>query len=177
MIELRYLIFSLFILPIWFYYRRQSLRKKNKSLRVSREFIIQLFFLYILAVIYLTMRPFEFQIPYYGNRPFHFDTQLFYQLTHMARSHWRYQILYSIGNILMFIPFGMLAPIIFPKLRYVIVLIFCGFIFSLIIELTQALFTLTRSATVDDLVFNTVGALLGYFVFLILSAFASHTNK
>lgn len=168
MIESRFLIFLLIILPIWFYFRRRYVLKNNKKIRLESESIVHLFFFYIIAVLYLTLRPFEFQIPFYGNREFYFDTNLFYQLRHMASSHVYYQLLYSVGNILLFVPFGMLGPIVFRRLRHFILLVITGFLFSLLIELTQGLFTLSRAATVDDLFFNTLGAIIGYFIYLIL---------
>lgn len=66
-----------------------------------------------------------------------------------------------LGNIVLFIPFGMLFPIIFDKRQK-------GFLcsavaFSLVIEIIQFILAL-GSTDIDDLIFNVVGAYIGYFV-------------
>lgn len=164
----RFLIILLFVLPLWFLIRKNYRKKHVPELNVYYEWFVHLFFFYLLAVFYLTMQPFDFQIPFYGERIFYFDYNLFYQLRHMASSHLYYQMLYSLGNILLFIPFGMLTPVLFKKCRKVRFVLLFGFLFSLMIELTQGLFTLTRKATLDDIFFNTSGALIGYLIFLII---------
>ncbi|WP_067836200.1 VanZ family protein [Amphibacillus sediminis] len=171
MLELRFIPFIAIGYPLWLLLRRGHLVKHKKKISLLNETVVQVFFIYILVVIYLTFRPFTFQIPFIGPRPFSFDTNLFYQLSHMADGYFHLQLLYSLGNIMMFVPFGMLAPVVFRPLRHPILLIGSGFLFSLMIELTQALFTLTRYGTVDDLFFNTTGAVLGYFVYLYARSF------
>lgn len=66
-----------------------------------------------------------------------------------------------VGNVLLFIPLGVFLPAIWRKQRRwwtclltVIVLITC-------VELTQ-LFTTLGSADVDDVILNSLGAMLGY---------------
>ena len=66
-----------------------------------------------------------------------------------------------VGNIVLFIPFGMLFPIISDKKRKGVLC--AAIIFSLLIEITQLLFAL-GSTDVDDLIFNVSGAYIGYFV-------------
>ena len=56
-----------------------------------------------------------------------------------------------VGNIVLFIPFGMLFPIISDKKRKGVLC--AAIIFSLLIEITQLLFAL-GSTDVDDLIFN-----------------------
>lgn len=163
-------LFLLTSYSIWLLSRVFSLVRRRKAVVLTNELILQLFVIYFSAVIFLTMSPFSFQVPMIGPRAFSFDNQLFYKLRHMSDGYLHLQLLYSVVNILMFIPFGMLAPFTFKKLRSFIWLVVVGFLFSLSIELTQGLFTLTRRATVDDLVLNTVGAILGYFIFITLSS-------
>lgn len=66
-----------------------------------------------------------------------------------------------VGNIVLFIPFGMIFPIISNKKRKGVLC--AAIIFSLLIEITQLLFAL-GSTDVDDLIFNVLGAYIGYFV-------------
>lgn len=66
-----------------------------------------------------------------------------------------------IGNIVMFLPLGVLAPLLWPRLRrlWLLLLISCGVIAA--IELLQ-LVTLLGSCDVDDLLLNLLGVLLGW---------------
>ena len=68
------------------------------------------------------------------------------------------------GNILMFIPVGMSWPFCFKKLDKVWKTVLAGFGYSLFIELTQ-LFVFGRSTDIDDLMLNTIGALIGALIF------------
>ena len=72
------------------------------------------------------------------------------------------------GNILAFAPFGFLLPIITPENRKWIKLALITFLFSLTIELLQLVFKV-GIFDVDDLLMNTLGGLLGYFIFTIVN--------
>ncbi len=64
------------------------------------------------------------------------------------------------GNIIMFIPVGIMFPHIFKKVNNFWVTIALGFAFTFFIEFTQ-LFLYDRCSDVDDLLLNTVGAAIG----------------
>ena len=82
----------------------------------------------------------------------------------------------TILNIIFFMPFGFLLPILWNKFRKFIPTVFAGFIFSLIIEVGQ-LFTI-RATEVEDLIMNTLGTILGFILFKILSIiFKKLSNK
>lgn len=73
------------------------------------------------------------------------------------------------GNIVLFIPFGLALPILFPKImKHKMILI--GFSVSLVIELTQGIAGLYigynyRSCDIDDLLLNTLGTVLGVLIY------------
>ena len=82
----------------------------------------------------------------------------------------------TILNIIFFMPFEFLLPTLWNKFRKFIPTVFAGFIFSLIIEVGQ-LFTI-RATDVDDLIMNTLGTILGFILFKILSIiFKKLSNK
>ena len=82
----------------------------------------------------------------------------------------------TILNIIFFMPFGFLLPTLWNKFRKFIPTVFAGFIFSLIIEVGQ-LFTI-RATDVDDIIMNTLGTILGFILFKILSIiFKKLSNK
>ncbi|WP_252235868.1 VanZ family protein [Clostridium sp. CH2] len=67
-------------------------------------------------------------------------------------------------NIIMTIPLGFLLPLIWKQFRTLKKVALSGFLLSLCIELSQ-LFTQSRNTTTDDLIMNTLGAIIGYFIF------------
>ena len=152
------------IMVVGFWAFRTIIIYRKKQYSIFKNWPWQMSFLYFLAVGYLTMRPFYFQIPF-ETREFSFDTHLFYNLLHMADGYLAYQLLYSVGNIMLFVPLGFLLPLLNKKFHSIILVAMIGFLVSLSIELTQATFTITRFGTVDDLVFNTFGAFIGITIF------------
>ncbi|MEI4830113.1 VanZ family protein [Bacillus sp. FJAT-53711] len=71
----------------------------------------------------------------------------------------------TIGNVVMFIPFGFFTPLLFPKVNNwkLTCKLFIKIIFF--IELLQ-LITFTGIFDVDDIILNTTGALIGYSIFI-----------
>ncbi|MDZ5606145.1 VanZ family protein [Bacillus pseudomycoides] len=66
-------------------------------------------------------------------------------------------------NILLFMPLGFLLPIIWPQFRTMKNTAYAGFFFSLAIELSQLLNH--RITDIDDLLMNTLGAIIGYLLY------------
>ncbi|KUO64011.1 MAG: teicoplanin resistance protein VanZ [Gracilibacter sp. BRH_c7a] len=71
-----------------------------------------------------------------------------------------------IENILLFIPLGFMLPFIWKKYEVLWQTALSGITFSLIIELSQ-LFN-GRITDIDDLLMNTLGALIGWVIFRLL---------
>ncbi len=71
------------------------------------------------------------------------------------------------GNVLVFMPFGFLLPIMGRRLRGFFRIILLGFALSLAVECIQ-LITGTGCFDVDDLFLNTVGSALGFLIFAIM---------
>ena len=67
----------------------------------------------------------------------------------------------AVLNILLFVPFGYLLPLLWHRVDRWWKLLLCGLFVSLLIELLQ-LVTLRGMFDLDDLMNNTVGALLGW---------------
>lgn len=74
-----------------------------------------------------------------------------------------------IGNIAMFIPSGIILPILYKKLDSFWKTVGAGALISLSIELIQLLFY-TRTTDINDLILNTLGAALGYGIYAIVKA-------
>ncbi|WP_332694610.1 VanZ family protein [Halalkalibacter lacteus] len=69
-----------------------------------------------------------------------------------------------IGNIVLFIPLGFLLPSVCPKVRRLLMVFCISFSVSLLIEVSQFLFT-HRVANVDDVILNTLGGVIGLLIF------------
>lgn len=175
MVRLNFFIILLVSIPMFLYFRLKKY-KSRENFSVYREAIVILFFIYVLAVSYLTLKPFHFNFPLLGGRAFTFDFNLFYELRNMAAGHHQKKVLYSVGNIVMFVPFGVLVPLLYKPAQNFFKILGLGFVCSLTIELTQAIFTTGRTATVDDLFFNTIGAVIGYLLFLGLKGLSKYNR-
>lgn len=154
-------LMAIFVFLVW----RISKYKIQGNVKISREVGIYLFFSYLLIVFHLTFYPFQFIAPY----------------THVLEMQWlpfkeiltqygrtpKLAMYFAVGNIVMTIPFGFFLALLFKRCRHLIVIVVCGLGYSLSIELFQMLFT-NRSAEIDDLIFNTSGAMIGYILFSVL---------
>jgi len=60
-----------------------------------------------------------------------------------------------LGNVVGFIPFGMLLPMLFPKMKNAILVLICTFLLSLCFEVFQLIF-MVGCFDVDDLLLNTL---------------------
>ena len=70
----------------------------------------------------------------------------------------------AVLNVLLFVPFGYLLPLLWTRVARWWKLLLCGLFVSLSIELLQ-LVTLRGMFDLDDLMNNTLGALLGWLCF------------
>lgn len=130
---------------------------------IPHEVGLTLFVLYITAVLSLTFLPFRFA-PDPG--AFAFDSTLLaiIQGTYTAGS-WVWAMM--LGNVLMLLPFGFLAPLLWNRLRGWRVLPI-GLAFILAIELLQPL--TGRSFDVDDILLNFLGVAAGALLSAVVQA-------
>ena len=68
------------------------------------------------------------------------------------------------GNVVMFIPLGLLLPQVFPKCSRLWTVLLISTLAISLVELTQ-LFTLLGCCDIDDLILNLVGTLIGYGIY------------
>lgn len=142
------------------------------SKNLKKTLLYSLFFLYILSVISVTLLPLPVEKEVIqsgiieqrlGNSfiPFNSIIDFFED----GRS---YIILRQVGgNFILILPLGFLAPLIWKKRRRFWKALQFGFLFSLVIELTQLLISAIIGYTykifdVDDLILNTAGFAIGY---------------
>ena len=74
---------------------------------------------------------------------------------------------YFVENIIMFIPFGVLVPMVFKQMQKMRICVLVGFLFSCVIEISQ-LITRRGFCQLDDIVTNTAGTMLGWLIWKLL---------
>ena len=70
---------------------------------------------------------------------------------------------YFIENIMMFVPLGVLLPMLFKKIRKLQYCVLTGFLCSCTIEVSQMI-TQRGFCQLDDVITNTVGAVVGWMI-------------
>lgn len=125
---------------------------------------LALFALYIAAVLSLTFLPFRVIPGVLGRYEFNSTLLEIVQGTYIAGNWTRTMLL---GNVLMLVPFGLLAPLLWEKLRgWRVLPVGLGFILA--VELLQPL--TGRSFDIDDILLNFLGILAGALLSLIAQA-------
>jgi len=81
-----------------------------------------------------------------------------------------------IGNCAMFIPTGIVLPVVWPKLDSFAKVVGVGALISLAIEIVQLPFH-TRVTDVNDLLLNTAGVAIGYCVYALVREIARRSRK
>jgi len=135
----------------------------------GRQLFQALFVLYLGVLLSLTLLPGQVVYsdqPFANFRPFQAIGRAFADGFDPAGQ----RELLLIGNIVAFIPLGVLWPLVVPARRSWLSVLAVGAGLSAAIELGQLLISLTigypyRQADVDDILLNTTGALLGYGAF------------
>ena len=166
MLEITYFQLLIFISIIWII-TRLAIAIKSKTFSLKRE--CQLLLVYICIVVISRFVYFGFhledgKIPTlkigFGDNIHEMISIIpFYFLVDRYDGY----MMNIIGNIMMFIPVGVVWPICFSKLDTIRKNILAGAGFSLFIEVTQ-LFCLGRHTDVDDLILNTIGVAIGAFI-------------
>ena len=134
--------------------------KKSKCKVWAILFFIYLAILFRITVFRSRSYPVEFAV----------NLSLFTDLAATYHENGIWMVLYLvIGNIIWFVPFGILLPMVCRILKGKAV-ISLGFCLSLIIEVGQ-LITGKGMFEIDDLVLNTLGAAIGYLIYKIYRDF------
>jgi len=157
-----FLIFAVLRL-IWLLFVRR--RRSIKS-----EVSVWIFAFYLILILMLTTfrdTYFPWQLVFNFNRPLSDVNLVFMKETwKLVYAPSRLDFFYnSLGNIMCFVPFGILFPIVFSKKQSFFKTILMGMLFSIIIETLQFLLS-TGVSDIDDVFFNTCGAILGYLIYL-----------
>jgi glycopeptide antibiotics resistance protein len=83
---------------------------------------------------------------------------------------------YAVGNVVGFMPFGFLLPLLFKQMASGTKIALSTFCLSLTYELGQTILNL-GSFDVDDLILNTLGGILGYMVVRFIQRILTNKRK
>lgn len=170
MIQISYPTLLLFISTIWILVRFFYFIK-TRNIRWKRELELMLVYICIIVVARFTFFPFskvngQIQpLVFDAANAFPFRINLLPFVYLMDYPVFREAMLNLIGNTTMFIPIGIVWPLVFRNLDTHKKAIAAGVGFSLCIEILQLPF-FDRVSDIDDLILNSLGYLMGYGLYL-----------
>ena len=154
----------------------KSVKGKNRWIRIG---IYIIFVTYIMALSY-----FLFFAENYGRagvmREYHYNLIPFKEIERFIiyRENLGFTAvaLNLFGNIAGFVPFGFFVPMLSDRERKWYALLFLCMEFSLAVELTQLIFKV-GSFDIDDIILNTVGGMIGFYGYCLVSAVRRKWNE
>ena len=146
--------------------------KRTKQIRWKRELQLLLVYICIVVIVRFTFCPFEKvdgriqPLIFYPDNWFPFRINWIPFVNLLDYPEKRDILLNLIGNTTMFIPVGIVWPIVYKELDKHWKVIATGAGFSLCIEILQLPF-FDRVTDIDDLILNSFGFLMGYGLYLL----------
>ena len=143
---------------------------------IFRVLLLLLFIVYIIILLKVIIFKDAFINSYtYGSWKknfLHANLVPFYNIRYYLRGEEPFEVgvLNIVGNIIAFIPFGFLLPLLFLQLRSFKKTFVTVLLTSLSFELIQ-LFITYGHCDVDDIILNTTGGVIGYLIYIIILGF------
>ena len=181
MIEISFLFGELVFAAIWLIIRA-ALWIYRKRIDWKREAMLLLMYVNLAVMIRVTFYPF-FHVD--GKiQPLIFDRDELFPLwinpvplMHIAEFDTTQDILHNIiGNVALFIPSGIILPILYKRMDHFWKVLAGGAFISLCIELLQLPIS-ARTSDIDDIILNTLGCAMGYGIFLLFKTLLSRRRK
>lgn len=132
------------------------------------------FLAYLLLLVYVV-----FFSPVFGRADqsvYRYNLTLFHEIGRyygvgIRTGSWNLFWLNVVGNICVFVPWGVFLPKLFEKCRKLPLVLLLSFELSLVVEIIQLIMRV-GCFDVDDLLLNTIGGILGYLVYKLLFVMA-----
>lgn len=178
MVRLYYGEMIFFISILWLTVRA-IVWARDKKLSLKREAMLILVYICLAVVARFTFFPFSRvdgriqPLVFDRGNWFPFRVNLIPIVYLMDYPERKEALLNLIGNTAMFLPLGLVWPVVYKKLDNHWKVIAAGAGLSLIIELLQLPFY-DRVSDIDDLILNTSGFILGYLIFLLVRRLSRH---
>lgn len=140
--------------------------RKRYRFNIYHEVGILVFAIYLLSLFNQTFdlnKMYDFNYKFIGG----FNIVPFKQILLMLNNQNRgVAVLNLIGNVLIFLPIGLIVPTLWKNQRTLVNTIVVGFLISLFIEMVQMV--LPRATDIDDLILNTTGVVIGFLVYKVI---------
>ena len=167
--------------PIYLICRLIFIKKTKKQVKVFNEILLTIFILYIIGLASQTIIPYWNMGIYSDTGKFYFNIRLTNSISEInlipfktlyeylfvnntSVSSWSsVSILNIFANTLLFIPLGLLTPLIWEKYDSFYKILTLGLISTCLIEFIQIF--IGRSTDIDDVILNTIGIIIGYTIF------------
>jgi glycopeptide antibiotics resistance protein len=164
---------------LWIVFRSIKLvrNKKYKEISIKRELLFNVFAIYCIAVISVTIFPIDFNsdgrprnMPSINLIPFVVIINDFEQSTFSYAFKLKLLLRNIVGNFLLLLPLGLFLPVLWVKLRSFRRTVALGALISVLIEATQYILaflglSIGRRTDIDDLILNTFGMMFGYVIY------------
>jgi len=153
---------------------------RNKLSTIS-WFCFSLLIIYLLITFRLTLVPYLGDITYERNYNLVPFASIKNYLLHLknnglfSNGNFTVSFLNLFGNIGLLAPYGFLLPLSFRRYISFSKTVLSAFCITLFIEVFQFLFLVSRRADIDDVIFNTISAAIGYGIYRLL--FAKRAKK
>ena len=143
---------------------------RNETKKLIRRTGLGLFVIYMLLLLYFLFFSEKYGRVAEAEREFRYNLVPFVEI----RRFWVYRhqpgllaLMTNIcGNVIGFVPYGYILPVVARRMQNGFLIVLSGFCLSLTVETIQ-LITRVGCFDVDDLILNTLGAALGYLLFVI----------
>ena len=165
--------YMILAIPIYLIVRGIIIKKHNKKINLYHELTLFIFVLFIVGLFSQTIIPkFEFGVNGFGIVkngvhktnliPFKVLIETYREV--FMNGYVEYFLINFLGNIILFMPFGFIIPLLWNVSNKKVIVI--GTCISFFIEISQLL--LARGTDVDDLILNTSGVILGLLLYKLL---------
>lgn len=165
---------------IYIPWRLLYLKRKRQIFAVCHELFLFLFWIYLFGVFSQTVLP-KLSMGFLDNREFYFEVyvpprtapnfipfatlRLFWENRGNSLDWSSLSVVNLLGNLLLFLPIGFLLPAVYPRQRRFYRVFLLSFLGILVVEVLQYFFG--RVADVDDVLLNSIGIVIGYFLFTV----------
>ena len=172
MIQISFLAGELFLALTWVLLRA-LVWLRNKRIDWCREALLLLMFVNLAVLLRCTFYPAARVDGHVQPLLFEPEAILPFRLNlvplvHILRFSTRREMMLNLlGNVAMFVPTGIMYPILYRRLDRFWKVLLAGMGLSLCIELLQLPFHV-RATDVDDLLLNTLGVIIGYGIFALV---------
>ena len=172
MVEISFLFLEIAFTAIWLMVR-VAIWIKQKRIDWKRETVLLLMYINLAVIIRFTffpmskvdgrIQPLVFDIA----TAFPFRVNLLPLVNLFDYDSKRDLLLNVIGNAAMFVPSGIVLPIVYKRLNTFWKVLLAGIGISLCIEMIQLPFSV-RATDIDDLILNTIGVIAGYGIYALI---------